>query len=196
MKVNYESTDKEISEALKSSTGTTVTLKVDGEDFDIYSYYTVGGERYKEQYVYADGTLYAMFYDSDTYTVMGKDQASEYAATLKEQAGPAVSLNYDDFEQAAVVTSNGVSVITCTDIKDAPLAKLVQSLEKKLSAIDAHVAIKDASLAIQIKDGRYDITILTCDYVITVGDDVYTITMTYSTKFDYSGDVVITAPKN
>ena len=86
------------------------------------------------------------------------------------------------------------SVITCTEIKDAALNALVASLTEQLASLNAFVNIKDVTLAMQITDGRYDTILLNCNYVITVGDDVYTLNMSYASKFDYEREVLISAP--
>ena len=84
-------------------------------------------------------------------------------------------------------------MITCTEIKDEPLNVLVDSLSEQLGG-EVFVAIKDANLSIQLTDGLYDKTLLTCDYVLSVDDEVYTVTMTYASRFSYGEVEEITAP--
>ena len=59
---------------------------------------------------------------------------------------------------------------------------------------EVFVAIKDVNLSIQLTDGLYDKTLLTCDYVLSLDDEVYTVTMTYAARFSYGEVEEIAAP--
>ena len=60
--------------------------------------------------------------------------------------------------------------------------------------MSASVALKNATLNIEIVDGKYDTVLLSCEYYIATATDSYSIGMTYSSKFTYGGNFEIVAP--
>lgn len=197
MKISYSSDDPKMKEAVDSSSQW-IKLSVDGENFEAELTQTVAGKRRNVIHTFVGNVMYTtMVEDGETdveYTPISDKEKEEY----RKRLGEVISVSTEDFESVKIHSVSGVDVINCTSIKDAPLYDLIDfasELIDEVDILDALVTIKDVTLDIQLREGRYDITIFTCDYVITVGEEVYTLKMTYSTKFNYGGGNEIKAPE-
>ena len=191
MAIEYSSDDADMQAVIDKLGHPTIKVEVDGVDF-----YEEGKADPWNGVTYAKvgQTLYTERNDEGTITVTSEPCTIEEKMILAEKLGSAANIGINDFESVKAQSFNGVSVITCTEIKDAALDVLVDSLTEQLASLNAFVNIKDVTLAMQITDGRYDTILLNCNYVITVGDDVYTLNMSYASKFDYEREVLISAP--
>ena len=194
MAIKYTSEDAGMQAVIDGMSTPTVKVDVDGSDFMIAMSYKYQGLRSGVTYTRIGETLYTERNDEGTITVTEEAYTIEENLALAEKLGTASNIGINDFASVSAKSFNGVSVISCTEIKDAALNVLVESLTEQLASLDAFVAIKDVTLAIQITDGRYETIILSCDYVISVDDNVYNLNMQYATEFDYDKEIVITAP--
>lgn len=192
MNIKYESADEGMKAAIEAFSAPVIKTEVDGDDFKITMSFKNDGIKSGLIYTCVDGVLYTELNDGghvSTSTTEGADMAA-----ITEALGAHAGISTDDFNTVKTQSRGNVSVITCTEIKDEPLDALVSSLTEQLADIEALVNIKDVVLAMQFTDGKYDVTILTCSYVITVGSEVYNLTMTYTSKFNYEAEVEISAP--
>ena len=191
--ISYESEDEKMKDAISTFTNPTIVTEVNGESFGITMTFEKGGRENGVIYTYVDGVLYTVL-DEYGVTTKTSDTVSEAdKAHLREELGQGVSVGFEDFNDVDVKTSDDLSVITCTEIKDEPLNALVKVLSEQLPE-DTVVAIKNVNLEIELKDGLYNATLLTCEYVITTADAVYTLTMTYASEFTYENVDEIEAP--
>ena len=191
--ITYDSADEKMKDAISAFTNPTILTEVEGDSFRITMTFEKDGRENGVIYTYVDGVLYTVL-DEYGATTKTKDTVSEAdKANLKKKLGQGVSVGFEDFNDVKVKTTDNVSVITCNEIKDEPLDALVKILSEQLPT-DTVVAIKNASLTINLKDGLYDTTLLTCEYVITTPDAVYTLTMTYTSEFKYVKVDEIKAP--
>lgn len=187
--VSYESGDAKMQEAISAFTAPTILTEVDGESFRITMAFEKDGRENGVIYTYVDGVLYTVLDELGVTTKTSESVSGLDSSTLAGGAG----VSADDFATVKAKSSDGTGVITCTDIKDEALARLVDSLADQLDP-ETVVAIKNATLDINLKNGMYDTTVLKCDYVITTSDAVYTVTMTYESKFTYGNVDEIVAP--
>lgn len=194
MQIKYESADAELGAVIDSFSAPWIKLSVDGDDMRARMDIKKDGEAAYIAYTVKDGDLYTEISAGGDVTVTKREKDEIDSETLVSEFGFGAGIGYDDFEKAEVNNAIKKQVILCTEIKDEPLEALVASLENVLSDMEAVVAIKDVNLAIQITDGRYDITILTVNYVITTPDDVYTLAMILTAQFDYEKEVNIVPP--
>ena len=194
MAIQFTSDDAGMQSVIDGMSTPTVKVEVDGSDFKIAMSYKYAGLRSGVTYVRIGDTLYTERNDEGTITVTEETYGIDKKLELAEKLGTASNIGIGDFASVKAQGFNGVDVITCTEIKDAALDALVASLTEQLSSLNAFVAIKDTTLVIQIIDGKYDSLLLSCQYVITVGENVYTLNMTYATKFDYTREVAISTP--
>ena len=194
MKITYESEDPATSEAIGAFSVPVLTIAVNGTDFDAHMEMGKGDLTGYIDYVYVDGVLYTEVCDG-TYTSKSNENVSEMDTSgIKSALGASVSIGYSDFKSTSVISSGGIDIITCTDLNVEALDLLVRELTAQLKSLGAFVMIENVSLVIEIADGRYHATALVCQYVITVGEEIYEFDMTYTAEFDYESEVSVTAP--
>lgn len=198
MGILFESEDEEMQAVIDSFASPVIKLKADGDDLYMTMSLKLEDRKASTTYTLIDGTVYAEYYEQTDKGDKTEKEKFNCTAEMKEEIidelGSDANLRYDDFSESVARKVNGVTVITCTNIKSDALRGVVEMLKEKLEGINAAVAVRDANLAIQIKDGKYDVSIFKCTYVITTETQVYSISMTYASQFDYASDVVITAP--
>ena len=194
MKVEFESTDPKMADALEKRLSPSLEIAVDGEKFTAkMDMESEGVEKYIK-YVFVDGVLYAEIYDG-AHTASSRLDTDEVGlAEITESIGAGTTLNPNDFEVVGAKTRGDTSVITCTEIKEESLEELILELEAEFESLGATVSVEDVALVIQIENGKYHTSVLSCKYVITTDDGDYSVDMTLSAKYDYESDVNIVAP--
>ena len=188
LSITYSSDDEAIKDVIKELGKITMSIKIDGENFE----YVVTNKGDSTTYVLLDGTLYATNSYGDSLSFEYTDEIKE---GLTEAYDPGVMLTADDFETHEASEPNGKNKIVCTDLTDEALDKIIDDLTAQFEIFysDITVAIKDAKLSIQLSDGQHDVSMFECLYFITIGEKSYSLNMTYHAKYSYD-DVVITAP--
>lgn len=186
--VTYSSEDEALKDAIKKMGKITMDIKVDGESFELVD--TSNGDTVT--YTLVDGILYLADGAGETDEIEFTDDTKE---ALIELCGGGVMLTTDDFETHETSEPNDKTLVVCTDLVDDTLDSMVADLADQFEeyGIEATVAIKDAKLSVQVADGKHDVTMFECLYFITVGEESYSLNMTYHAKYNYD-DVVITAP--
>ena len=200
MAIKYESTNQTVVDAIKCLETPVIKLEVDGDNLRAAMSMSLDGKILRATYTIFDGTVYRYGYEKigENETVT-KEKCASTDNLFKEaisSLGEGANLRYDDFEEAKERVVDGVSLITCTKIKDEALTGVCAMMEDSLSGLDATVGVNNASLVIQIENGKYKATVFTCTYVVTTSTDVYTISMTFAAQFKYDEAVKITAPSD
>ena len=192
--VEYASPDEDLSAIIASFSIPAIRVGVDGDKFNAYMYIKSGEKDNYVNYTYVDETLYVEWYENgQTYTekkAFTDKERDEIVFTL----GSGVNISIDDFNDVSSKKKDGVDTIYCKKIKGQSLGGLIAMLEENLSAVDAKVDVKDAALTVNVTDGKYSSTSLTCEYYVTTELGCYVINMTYNTRFDYESGVSISAP--
>ena len=189
----YTSEDAAMSEAIEAFTSPVILTEVNGNDFRITMTFEKDGRENGVIYTYKDGTLYTVLDELGVTTKTSEVVTVLDQKDINDRLGQAVSIGAEDFENVKAASVSGVTMITCSDIKDEPLDALVRELSLSFSD-DTVVAIKDAGLVIDIVDGLYSGMLFSCKYVITTPDAVYTLDMVYTSIFTYGDVDEIVAP--
>ena len=192
--VEYTSTDEGMSAMIKSFSSPTIKVTVDGDKFraqmdvkngDVSNYVTI---------TYVDGFLYTQWMENGKAVNNKEEYTAEDKAALVTKLGSGADINVDDFNNVSASHKKGVDTISCDGIKAESLGTLVTMLEEQFTSLDAKIEIKDATLTMNIEDGKYTSSTLTCEYYITTSIDCYVINMTYTTEYDYESGAVISSP--
>ena len=192
--VKYDSDDEEMSEAIAEFSNPAIKVIVDGDNFKAHMDLKKDSTWNYMTYTYVDGILYTEWNENGTVHQEKSAYAEDDKEALKSSFGAGASLGIEDFDDVSSKKAGKISVITCDKIKDDALLALVSALKSQLSSLKAGVAIKDATLLIEIEDGKYRSAVLTCEYYISTSLDTYSIDMTYSVQFNYGGEASVTAP--
>ena len=194
--IAYSSDEDNMANAIAAFSKPSMKIYVDGNKFQGRMDLKYNGANNYVTYTYVDGVLYTEWSENgkivkDSETLDDADKSS-----LTNSYGAGANIGIDDFDNVSLKSSGKVDVITCDTIKDDALNSLVNSLKSEfaLAGFDANVAIKNATLEIEINNGKYNNTTLTCLYFISEGENTYSVEMTYSCKFNYDADFEIVAP--
>lgn len=192
--IDYTSPDEAMNAVINSFSKPMIKIGVDGEKFSAYMYLENGEQQNYVNYTYIDGFLYTEWMENGVTVTDKEEYNSEKKDALLLTLGGGANIGIDDFANVSAKRENKVDVIACDRIKAQSLQTLINVLEDQLASLNAQVDIKDAALTIDIKDGKYDKVVLTCEYYITTELDSYVVNMTYTTHFDYESGVAIYAP--
>ena len=196
MKLKYDSDDADMLMAISTLSAEEMSLSVDGDSFVAKLALGESGADYII-YTYVDGTLYTEWSENGT-TVQDKTEITdEKKAELLASVGGSADLKYTDFSEVSVASQKNVSVISCTNIKAEKISALTAALQAQLSEVFENVVVSvyNASLDIEIDDGKYTVVVLTCEYFITVDENTsYSIEMKYAMQYTYTKDREIMAP--
>lgn len=198
MAIKYESTSQTVIDAIKCLETPVIKLEVNGKNACATMQMSLDGKISRTTYTIYNGMIYRYEYEKVGEIETVVKEKSAFADELYKEAisslGGGANLRYDDFEEAKERVVDGISIITCTKIKDEALAGVCAMMEDSLSDLGATVGVKDASLIIQIENGMYKATVFACNYVITTATDVYTVSMAFAAQFKYDEAVKISAP--
>lgn len=194
----FATEDDDVKNAVASLEPTEITYTVNGESFMVAMSSVVGGFNIDKSYTVVDNTLYHKSSASlGEQTVTVKEKASignPERAMLISKAGVGASIEYNDFENAkAEKTENGYT-ITCTDIKDDAFAGLTTILSANFKGTNATVNVSDVGYSIEIINGAFSKTTLTCSYKVTLNGTEYDLSMTVSSVYDFMNAPAIKIP--
>ena len=200
MAVQLISEDAAMSDAIADLITPVIIVEVDGENVRATMNMNLDGNNAKSVYTLHDGTIYAYTYEqtknSEKIVKEKWSGVSGIKDEISDMLGSGANIRFDDFKEAKERGAGGESIITCTDIKDEALYGVANLMQDKLSSLGAMVGVKDASLIITVADGKYQATVFSCTYIITTPEAVYTVSMNFAARFDYSKAVNVTAPSD
>lgn len=148
------------------------------------------------QYVMVDGVVYAdLKYNLDGYDRLSQAKAyvsdSQKDELFKKQS-VACGITADDFTD---VSKSEDDVIICTGAKDDVLSELEYILIYQLEGASDTVAIKSATLTIELDDGKYGTVSLNCTFDVRIMGSLYSVTMNVEMEYNYGG-VSVTEPED
>ena len=198
VRVKYSSDDELMKKAIESFANPTIKVQVNGESFKASLGLTKGDNQNYASFTFVNGVLYTEFSENGKVSYAEKEYTAEDKTALRDTLGAGAVISYDDFEEVEVKSSGKTSIISCQNIKADAIAAMETSLEEAIKTVfeSAEVSVYKATLAIEIRDGKYNVIILTCEYFITTPTDSYSIDMEYSMKFNYEDAFEITAPSH
>ena len=203
--MDFSSDNPEMNEAFKSMNDMDIEMAVNGDDMKLdmdLSMSVMGiSMAMNSSYVMIDNTLYLkMAVSSGGYSQNIKNKATlteENIADFKEDAGVAYDVSSLDFENISMELVEDSFIITCDGIKADATEKLTDMISDQLEGSNAECAIENVKLVIEIEEGKYDTTTLSCDYKITVEGETYSVHMNSEMEYDYAEldePIVISAP--
>ena len=196
--IQLTSEDEGMKETIEKLSSPTLTLVVDGESFMASSSYRLNGRLLSSKYTAIDGVIYYEGYEENTE----KTEFVKEKTTLTDEVKDRIlnrfrGVSYLDPDSFGKVSATGFGkecVITCTEIKDEALKNVEDVLSGSLSHLSAVVGVKDASLLLQVSDGKYQGAVFTCTYVVTTDSDVYTVVMTAGALYEYNTGATVVSP--
>ena len=198
VKTVYATTDRKMKDAIDAIGTPITTISVDGDKIKIASDVEVDDMYSSTEYVCVDDTLYY-----STTVGVGDLFASDYKKApvgesgkiqLLNNIGAGASIGADDFADVETVTSGKLSTYTCTGINEDAKAGLHTIFASKFALLNATVEITSVSYYLETIDDRIDNSVLSCDFVITMDGQTYSLTAHIYYTYDYDALVEISAP--
>lgn len=158
--------------------------------------YGEGDVVFDTQYVMVDGVVYADL----KYSLGGYDSLSQAKAYISEdqrdqlfrKQSVACGITADDFTD---VYKSEDDVIICTGASDNGLSELEHILIYQLEGAADTVAVKNATLTIELDDGKYGTVSLNCAFDVQIMGSLYSVTMNVEMEYNYGG-VSVTEPED
>lgn len=197
VEIKFSSEDDKMKEAVAAMSSSSVILSK-GDNVSVVTTSVSDKANISESYLLSNG----MLFHSLTVEVGEKKMESLRRARLGETAreevitsiGKGATVNMKDFSTVKNENQEGVTVFNCSGIFEESKASLEKIMTSKFETIGAKVSLDDASMTIS-KDGDLVVsTTLVCDYVITLGGESYSVTMTVITTYDYESEISIKFP--
>ena len=199
--VQYTSDNAAMALVIDGFSKPTMKINVDGDKFKARLDLVNGEAKSYISHTFVDGVLYTEWQENGVTNQEITEYTETDKATLNMVLGENAGIGPEDFEEIETKSVSGLSKVTCSKIKREALEALIASLESDFAAlgfvvdVNIDVAIKDATLELEIEDGKYNAAILTCLYYVTTAEGSYSVTMTHSTRYTYTKELEIIAPE-
>ena len=193
------SSDNEAMQQAISAMQSSAVICVDGGDLTVETKAEIGSTSVTDKYTYYSGTLYheqvVSSADLTSTTLERTSLKDETRDQLLSDMGAGAGITPIDFNIQDMEGDENNCTYTCSRVT----AKTKESLEKIYGASFAGfgtLVLESAEYVLEVKNGRDESSTLTCNFVITVGETSYNITMQMVTEYDYEASFVIAVPAN
>ena len=198
VKTVYATNDRKMKDAVDAIGTPITTISVDGDKIMIKSNVELDDMYSSSEYICVDDTLYY-----STTVGIGEIFASDYKKAsvtdnsknqILNKIGAGASIGTDDFADVETDTYGKISAYTCTGINAEAKDSLLTIFAAKFALLNATVEIESATYYLETVDGRIDNSILSCDFVITMDGQTYSLTSHIYYTYDYEAEVEISVP--
>lgn len=200
VKVKYTALDSKLKEAVEAIGSPEITISADGDNVKVESFVATKNVSTESQYLLVDGMLYhfnRISVDDLAVTTREKSSADETSReAIIDRVGPGASIGVDDFAKSGKTESNGSTTYMCNSINEESASSLCDVFGAQLSAIGATVRLESASYQVTLTGGREDKSTLTCNFIVTMDGEDYSVLMRINYEYDYDANVSISAPKD
>ena len=193
VEIKFATDDDKMKSAVNAMNASSV-IKVSGEDISVSTTTTSGTTTVSEEYILISDMLYYGLSVS-----IGDFSSSEYKRApfgessrleLISAVGGGAHIDNDDFNNVSVTPTANGKTYTCSGIAKDAKNYLEGLMNEKFGGI-ATAKIGDAYFDLETEGGAPKGSVLSCDYVITMGDAEYTVTMRIYTNYDYECETVV-----
>lgn len=191
---------EDINGALAALDGNTVSIAVNGKNFKMDMELSTGNIAIVKSFTAYGGTLYGL-----TEVAVGSESVSdkkkaelggEAVGELLSALGAGAEVSADDFISVVLSGEDGEYEIVCSQIKTDAKDILNNMMASGFEDSEIATTLQDVTYTIKISGGTYKSTTLEASYAITEPDDVYTVTVTTTTEYEYGTAPKIDAPQN
>ena len=200
VRVAFASDDETMKAAIRklNSSATSTVIEVDKNNLCIKSTAEVNGYTVSKTYTLVDNLLYhhsviksenqiASVHEKATLTESNIDNL---LTTKGEGAGVDIS---DFVNISSSKTKNGM-YYECSDVFESTAQSLEAIFAASFASAEATVKLDSATLKLETAKGRNVSSTLACNFIITMNDVDYTITMRMYYTYDYDAQIDISAP--
>ena len=203
VRVAFASDDEAMKEAIRklnNAQGTATVIEVDKDNFRITSEAGVNGYNVSKTYTLIDGRLYhhsviksaTQIASVREVAALGDADRDDLLVTRGEGAG----IDISDFSLISYnKTSNG-RYYECSEISEKSARSLEKLFEAGFNAAEATIRLDSATYKLEIVKERNVSSTLSCNFIVTMNDIDYTLTMRMYYTYDYDAQISISAPSD
>ena len=201
VRVAFASDDEAMKAAIRklnNPQGTATVIEVDKNNFRISSEASVNGYSVSKTYTLVDGSLYHhSVIKSETQIASVREMASLNDAdrdNLLIIRGEGAGIDISDFAVLNINKTQNGRFYECSSINEKSAKSLEKLFEAGFNAAEATIRLDSATYTLEIVNERNVSSTLSCNFVVTMNDTDYTITMRMYYTYDYDAQISISAP--
>lgn len=193
VEIKFATDDDKMKSAVNAMNASSV-IKVSGEDISVSTTTTSGTTTVSEEYTIISDMLYYGLsvsigdFSSSEYkrAPFGESGRLEFISAV----GGGAHIDNDDFNNVSVTPTAKGKTYTCSGIAKEAKNYLEGLMNEKFGGM-ATAKIADAYLDLETEGTAPKSSVLSCDYLITMGESEYTVTMRIYTNYDYECESVV-----
>ena len=198
VQIKYSTDDDKMKAAVEAMGAPETSLIVMGDYLRLVTSASAGNASTSSEYTYLNGILY----HASTITVGDKSLSSFKKAEMSEskrdillsKAGAGANIDVGDFIEFDMSRSGKTVTFNCSQINDEAKKSLEAIMSSKFDGTSAMVKLNSASYVLNVENDRNVSSVLSCDFVITMNGEIYSITMELSCDYNYNAPLSITSP--
>ena len=195
--ISYATSDPAMKDAVAAMKGVEAKLFVNGNNIQVESKTELSSGSVEESYICVDNVVY----HSQQITVGEFKQEVKNSAFLDEMdradlqghIGYGMNISIDDFADVTSESFGDNSYYTCSGILEDSKASLTKIFNSGLSQ-DQSCVIKNVEYMVSMQGELVTESVLSCSFVVSIGDNDYEITMHIDRVFTYLTELEIVAP--
>lgn len=201
VRVAFASDDEAMKAAIRklsNTQGTATVIEVNKDKFRIVSEASVNGYNVSKTYTYLDGRLYHhSVIKSDTQIASVREVASlsdtdrDYLLVTR---GEGAGIDISDFAMINISKTSDGRLYECSEINEDSAKSLESLFAAGFDATEATIRLDSATYKLQIVKERNVSSTLSCNFIVTMNDTDYTLTMRMYYTYDYDAQISISAP--
>ena len=199
VQVKFATNDNKMKAAVDAM-ASNATINVWGDNFNVYTTSKVNDNTATNSYTLVDGMLYYSSSLSLGEHTVSENKKAEFTAADREQVisnlASTAKIDIGDFYVVDMTQNGNKSTYVCSDAFDEAKADVAAIVADRFAAIGATVAVGGIEYHLETEGERNLSSILSCDYIITLGGVDYEITMRLYTTYNYDTPTEVSAPEN
>jgi hypothetical protein len=196
--IKFATDDEKMKSAVDAMNASSVIM-VNNGDISVSTTSTSGNTTISEEYILVSDMLYYGLNVSIGDLSSGEYKRAPYGESRRLELISTVSggahIDNDDFNNVSVTNTANGKTFTCSGITDDAKDYLEGLMNEKFGGL-ATAKLSEAYLDLETKGTAPISSVLSCNYVITMGGVEYTVTMRLYTSYDYECETVVSAPSD
>ncbi len=201
VRVAFASDDEAMRAAIRklnNPQGTATVIEVDKDNFRITSEAGVGGYNVSKTYTLVDGRLYHHSVIKSESQIASVREVTSLNDTDRDYLlvtrGEGAGIDISDFAMISFNKIQDGRCYECSNINEESARSLEKLFEAGFNAAEATIRLDSATYKLEIVKERNASSTLSCNFVVTMNDTDYTITMRMYYTYDYDAQISISAP--
>lgn len=203
VRVAFASDDEVMKAAIRKLNniqGTATVIEVDKDNFRITSEAGVNGYNVSKTYTLVDDRLYHHSVIKSESQIASVREVANLSDTnrayLLITKGEGAGIDISDFAMINFSKTQNGRYYECSNINEESAKSLENLFASGFDAAEATVKLDSATYKLEIAKERNVSSTLSCNFIITMNDTEYTLTMRMYYTYDYDAQISISAPSD